>query len=234
MNKPDIKRIDKQFQAEVSTLGKGMFAVRVTTEGIDRDAEVVVPDGMDASNWLKGGSILWNHNADRPVAKPLTIHRDKGGWVSVGEFAKRPDDYQGDFFPDFARAMVEQGIVRSASVGVLPKPGGRRFATKGDKSQYGEGVQTVISKWELIEWSFVPVPSNPEAIVQAVGKSGVSTESVRKWLDIDIDDAPPVTEPIRKRRVCIVVPAPRRPTKQTDYQSIIRKEIARARGTLRV
>ena len=61
------------------------------------------------------------------------------------------------------------GINPGVSIGFIPIES--RNATKGDRAKYGDGVQTVHSKWKLLELSIAPVQANQEAVVVAVGKA---------------------------------------------------------------
>lgn len=153
------------------------FKARITTECLDRDEEVMIPQGMDASEFEKSGAIFWNHNYDLPIAKAGRLVRGTDCVDAYAEFAKRPDDYQGEFFPDFARAMVQQGVVKGVSIGFVPLEG--RNPTKKDHDEYGEKVRRIWSKWKLLEWSIAPVQSNPEAVVtEAIAKGLIQGSSV--------------------------------------------------------
>lgn len=154
----------------------GRFKAVINTDDIDRDSEVVLPQGMDATEFEKSGAIFWAHNYNLPVAKPYgKMVRQTKGWEAGAEFAKRPDDYKGEFFPDFAKAMVSQGIVRGVSIGFIPTE--VRNPTKKDIEVYGDGVKRIISKWRLLEWSIAPVQSNPNAFVtEAIAKGFALTD----------------------------------------------------------
>ncbi len=167
----------KTIPMELMSDGSGhRFKARITTDTLDRDGEVMIPQGMDESEFNKSGAIFWNHNYDLPVAKPVgKMMRTKGYVDSEAEFAKRPDDYQGDFFPDFARAMVQQGIVKGVSVGFIPLES--RAPSKKDLEDYGDNVRRVHSKFRLLEWSIAPVQCNPDAMIQQAISKGIINDS---------------------------------------------------------
>lgn len=156
------------------------FTARITTDGVDRDREVLLPAGCDATDFEKCGAIFWNHNYDQPIGVASKLSRGDRWIDGRGSFLKRPDDWEGDFFPDFARAFVRQmkaaGRSCGVSVGFVPKEA--RVPTRDDKAMYGEDVRRVISKWKLLEWSIAPVQANPQAMVQSIGKS-LSPECVK-------------------------------------------------------
>lgn len=147
------------------------FKARITTDALDRDGEVMIPQGMIGTEFEKNGTIFWNHNYDLPIAAALgKLVRGDREWVSEGRFAERPSDYVGEFYPDYVRALVSQRIVRGVSVGFIPIES--RKPTEKDFEIYGRGVKRVHSKWKMLEWSFAPIQSNVEAMVLDAIKKG--------------------------------------------------------------
>lgn len=147
------------------------FKARITTDALDRDGEVLIPQGMVGTDFEKNGAIFWNHNYDLPVASAFgKLVRGERDWVSEGRFAARPADYVGEFYPDYVRALVVQRIVRGTSVGFIPIES--RRPTDKDFATYGQGVKRVHNKWRLLEWSFAPIQSNVEAMVLDAIKKG--------------------------------------------------------------
>lgn len=173
---PDDAAIEiKVMPMEMVSSDGHRFKARITTDSLDRDGEVMQPLGMDSSEFDKSGAIFWNHDYDKPVAKPAgKMVRTKGYVDCEAEFAKRPDDYQGDFFPDFARAMVQQGIVKGVSVGFIPIEA--RSPSKKDVETWGDDVRRVHSKFRLLEWSIAPVQCNPDAVIQMAISKGIINE----------------------------------------------------------
>lgn len=224
--------IRKTLTAETSA-AKGTFTATISTDSIDRDGEVLVPQGMNSTEFDRNPVVFWNHNYDMPVGRAVSMSRTDRSVVATASFARRPDDFVGEFFPDFARALVEQGVVKGVSVGFQPLPDGVRKATAADRERYGEGVERVFSKWKLLEFSLAPLPANQDALVSAVGKScrscGIAESKAMEWLGI---------EPPRKaRRGTVVVvqdfPQPKRgPDVEAMAADAVSKAIARRRGRL--
>lgn len=176
----------KTFTMEPSTDGDPFaFKARITTDTVDRDFEVLVPQGCDSSEFEKSGTVFWNHNYNMPVAKAngKLVRGDR--WIdSSAKFAFRPADYQGEFFPDFARAMVNQGIVKGVSVGFMPIES--RKPTQKDFETYGKNVGRVTNMWKLLEWSIAPLQCNPDALIRdAVGKGIITADAAKSMFDID-------------------------------------------------
>lgn len=155
----------------------------ITTETIDRDGEVLISQGMDASEYEKNPVVFYNHDYAQPIGKITDIRRAQGKIDASIEFAQRPDDFKGSYFPEFVESLVDQGIVKGISVGFVPLPGGVRKASTKDREDYGEHVRQVYSKWKLLEVSVAPLPANATALVSAVRKGVVRLEDAERWLD---------------------------------------------------
>ena len=157
----------------------------ISTETIDRDGEVLVAQGMDASEFEKNPVVFYNHDYAQPIGKITDIRRSSEKIDATIEFAQRPDDFVGSYFPEFVESLVDQGIVKGISVGFVPQPGGVRKASQKDREDYGESVRQVYSKWKLLEVSVAPLPANGEALVSAVRKGLVDPGDAAMWLDFE-------------------------------------------------
>lgn len=218
----------KTLDAKFIPTARG-FTATITTASLDRDNEVVIPQGMDSTEFETNPVLFWNHNYDQPVGKCVSLKREPNGIVGDFVFAKRPEGYAGEYFPEFVASLVGQGIVRGVSIGYTSAEGGTRRATPEDRKRYGDTVQTVFSKWKLLEVSVAPLQANPDALVTAISKGAVSVSGAKRWLGF--------TPPAERHRIEIVLPSasPARNAKAApiDYLGIARRELARARGSLR-
>lgn len=173
----------KTLEAMVSKSDGVKVDATITTETIDRDGEVLISQGMDASEYEKNPVVFYNHDYAQPIGKITDIRRSQGKIDASIEFAQRPDDFTGSYFPEFVESLVDQGIVKGISVGFVPLPGGVRKASTKDREDYGEHVRQVYSKWKLLEVSVAPLPANATALVSAVRKGVVRLEDAERWLD---------------------------------------------------
>lgn len=215
----------KALAAEVSTTAKGFTAV-ITAETLDRDGEVLIPQGMNSREFDQNPVLFWNHDYAKPVGKCVGLKRGDRSIVGEFTFAKKPEGYVGEFFPEVAAALVGQGIVNAVSVGYVPESGGIRRATDVDRKKYGDEVQTVFSRWKLLEVSLAPLQANPEALITAVKKGLVSSVAAKQFFGV---------EPPKRTIVTIDIPAPRSTARKSapiDFSEIVRREIARSRGSI--
>lgn len=135
---------DSLKNVEAKTIkGSGTFKVVATTSTIDRDGESILVEGWDFANYLKNPIILACHNYwdMKAIIGATTNIKIEGQSVVVeGVFA---DTEEGQY----ARKLYDDGMLNTVSVGFIIK----------------ERMANVITKAELLEISFVPVPANPEA-----------------------------------------------------------------------
>ena len=124
-----------------------------------RDGMVVEPSGMDFSGYGKNPVVLYAHDltgrtqaAGLPIGRTRRLVRTAEGRVRA-EFEFLP----GDAFADRVRNAWRRGFLRGASMGW------RAIESRPS----GGGV--VITKSELLEWSIVAVPADPDALRDAYG-----------------------------------------------------------------
>jgi HK97 family phage prohead protease len=217
----------KALSAQIAPSASGFSAV-ITSETIDRDGEVLIPSGMNSKEFERNPTLFWNHDYAEPVGKAVgQLKRKEREIVADFVFAKRPDGYAGEFFPEVAAALVGQGIVSGVSVGYVPEEGGVRMATDIDRKKYGGSVSRIFSRWKLLEVSLAPLQANPEALITAVKKGLCSPVGAKRWFGIDVP-----------KRIVVTVDVPARSTaakpKPIDVDAIVRREIARAKGAVRL
>lgn len=140
---------------------------KVTTRAMDRDFEVVDPAGIDLEQYRLNPIVLFGHDQDRPVGKALWIKPDSDGVVAKTQYISRPENYQGEWLPDFVFSMVQADVLKGKSIGFLPLE--VRDPTEEEITQYPE-LRAVITRSLLLEYSVVSVPSNPAALVESIGK----------------------------------------------------------------
>jgi HK97 family phage prohead protease len=128
----------------------------ITTGAVDRDNDTINVDGWDLKSYLKNPVVLFAHRSDLPpVAKATSVVKTAGALRATTEFLPA------GIYPlaDQVYEMVKRGFLRATSVGFRPKR---------DKYSWNEergGID--FEEQELLEFSVVPVPSNPEALLSA-------------------------------------------------------------------
>lgn len=209
------------------------FTARMTTDSMDRQDEVVIPQGGDISEFTRSGILSWNHDYSCPIGFPnkaARITRTDNAIEMGAIFLKRPDDYVGEFFPDFARAFVTQaraaGINPGVSIGFIPIES--RRPTKADLSRWGPSLQAVHSKWKLLELAIAPVQANQDAVVTAVGK-GLIQRAVAKAVGIEVQDVVVDPPPRRVEELVMVVRSRPQPV---DAKRLVRNALLKEFGRI--
>ncbi len=162
-----IKFLDAKMESDGD-----IFRAVISSASMDRDFEALLPDGCDASEFLKTGTVFWNHDYAQPIGKAFSVKRRGDELVSDFKFAQRPDDFDDEFFPAYVESLVRQGVVKGVSVGFAPVE--TRMPTPKDSQRYGPDLQRVTSKWKLYEWSIAPLQCNVDAVVEGVAKGKLS------------------------------------------------------------
>tara|TARA_Y100001938_G_scaffold142086_1_gene212794 strand:- start:1912 stop:3279 length:1368 start_codon:yes stop_codon:yes gene_type:complete len=145
---------------------------RISTTSVDRDGDVVLPSGLKLQDYRKNPVVLLNHdNGSLPVGKALSVKREADAVIAKIKFAERPAEHPitAEWVPDTILSLFKQGVLRAFSVGFMPLD--MRGATDKDRKRYGDDVRRVITSWNLMEFSVVPVPANQDALAMEVSKS---------------------------------------------------------------
>jgi HK97 family phage prohead protease len=158
-----------------------VFRFTVSTNAVDRDRDTVSPDGFDLDNYKTNPVVLFAHQSDRPpIGRAPDIGTEKGVLKASVEFMNNDIDTSG--FSDMMYRMVKNGFIKATSVGFLPIE--FDMADNNDEKRAG-GMD--FTKQELLEFSIVPVPSNPEALIEARSK-GIDTEPLQGWFEEALED----------------------------------------------
>jgi len=142
----------------------------ISTDTVDRSGDSIAADGWELDNYRKNPVILWAHNySQAPVAKSLSETISAGKLMSKAQFA--PRDLSD--FGYMVGQMYSKGFMNAVSVGFR----GLEWSFSTDKSRpYGID----FTSQELMEYSTVPVPCNPDALM-AAKSVGVDTNPMLKW-----------------------------------------------------
>lgn len=214
--------IRKQYSAKMSlTDGERAVIARISTKAVDRDGEVLIPQGCDATDFEKSPTVFYNHDYAMPVGRCDGIRRHADHIEAKTRFADRPDGHEGEWMPDTVFSLLQQGIINGFSVGFLPIEG--RHPCKKDREQLGSRVRYVYSKWKMLEYSVAPLPANQDALVLAVGKGIVSTKTAQQLF-------PDIKLPAIPRRRTVFLIESTKPAESVAEK--VRQSVLRSKGVL--
>ena len=132
-------------------IGDNAYSVTIFANEMARDGIGIEPDSIDFSNYEKNPVVLYAHDfmgrtesGGLPIGRTLKLVRTADGQIRADfEFL------EGDPFAARVRNAWDRGFLRGASIGWRTEPTGR------------------APKSELIEWSIVAVPADPDALRDA-------------------------------------------------------------------
>jgi len=133
------------------TIGDIYYAT-ITTNDLDRQGEIVDPDGIDFTNFMVNGVVLYGHSytgeESIPVARVTSLALIHDGDHKKLDAGWRFQDYDVSPRISAVRKSWERGFLNTVSIGFLER----------------ERDGNTITKSELLEFSIVPIPANPQAL----------------------------------------------------------------------
>ncbi len=157
--KPGVKEMVRVYctgTPQTVTVGKEEKpGVLITTPDQDRMGEVVDPKGVELTHYLNNPVILWAHNYNEPpIGSSESIKVTEAGIVAVPRWASTQRAQE-------IKTLYDEGHMRAWSIGFIPKEW-------VDGNGEGGAAYRTYTKWELLEFSAVPVPANPHALSERI------------------------------------------------------------------
>lgn len=148
------KELKEFMSAAKAAEDTGNFEVVISTADLDRQGEAIDQNGWELDFYKTNPIVLWAHDYySLPIGITDEIKVENGQLIARGRFAPE----SANPFAQQVRRLYDLKIVRATSVGFIVK----------------EAEGNRITKAELLEFSFVPVPANPFALslskAQALG-----------------------------------------------------------------
>lgn len=163
----------------------------VSTISTDRDNDVILPKGIDFSDFEKNPVVLYGHNYGDggwlgggypvlPIGKDIEIVADGFGLLAKQKYANHQ-------LADDIWNMHKDGFPLASSIGFIPlETVGRKDKKWGEtvemiKSEYDydipENTERIYTKVYLLEHSDVAVPANQDALMLAINNGSVTLKS---------------------------------------------------------
>ena len=155
----------------------------IAANEVSRNGDELNLRGVSFKNYRKNPVILWAHDSYQgiPIAKTVKIGHDEQGRIAA--------DFQFNSEDEFA-ARVENawngGFIRAASIRFMP--------TKVVEvlNEAGEVERVRIEESDLLEWSLVPIPADPDSVRAAARALNLPEEIFR---GLEPEPEPP-TDPV--------------------------------------
>lgn len=151
----------KEYVGETTAVADERAVIAtIATADLDRDNEVILPKGIDLRNYQRNPVVMWAHDyQDLPIGKCLWIKPspDGRGLVAKVQFARHE-------FAEDVYQCYKGGFLSGFSVGLRPVDAGRPTRDEIEGNAILGKASAVVRKAELLEFSAVPIPANPEAL----------------------------------------------------------------------
>ncbi len=151
----------KLFPVEIKEIredGSG-GRIRITTSSTDRDGDIIESSGAVIENYMKSPTVQWAHNYRDPwaiIGKTIALELAEN-YIDA-EFELRPSANEADP-QNVIRLLWNGGWVNAASIGFRPIE--FEEIPRDDDTDW---PAYRFTKWELVEWSLVPVGANQDAL----------------------------------------------------------------------
>ena len=153
---------------EVKKVGERQYEFTASTSTQDRDGEVINATGWDLRNFKKNPVIMYGHDyRSLPIGKASRVWLHNGTLKNTVEFPPE-GTYE---FADIVERLVDTGYLKTESVGFIPK--------KWEDGDGEKAPRRTYTKQELLEISIVPIPSNPDALRNAVEEGIITTKQFK-------------------------------------------------------
>ena len=146
----------------------------ISSQDVDRDKDTLAVTGWKLDSFKRNPVVPFAHDySSLPVARALDVIAEKNTLVSTAVFASK-EVYP---FADTVYQMLIGGFLNAVSVGFRP--------LKHEMNKDRGGVDFL--EQELLEYSVVPVPANPEALVEA-RSMGIDLGPLQEWAEEVLDE----------------------------------------------
>lgn len=150
------------------------MSFRISDETQDRDKDVISLKGWVLDNYRNNPVMLWAHDRSQlPVGKSLAVYADDRALYSLDQFT---EDHE---LGCSVKKLYKGGYLSAVSVG---------FLVLEAKARADGGFN--ILRQELLEHSAVPIPSNPNALVEARAAGGIEMKALTNWAESVIASLP--------------------------------------------
>ena len=165
--------------------GSGHRMVIAANE-LSRNGDDLNLRGISFKDYRKNPVVLWAHSiySGIPIAKTLKIGHDDQGRI-VADFEFNSDDE----FASRVENAWNGGFIRAASIHYIPTK------VVEVRNEAGSVERLRVEESELLEWSLVPVPADPDS-VRAAARALNLPEEIFRGLEPEPEESEPLPDPV--------------------------------------
>lgn len=151
----------------------------LSDETVDRDGDIMIQAGADLENFRKNPvSILFHDSRQFPIGNFIDLSVDAYSKELKGDLLFVDDRVDTSGQSERAFRFAKSRIMRAGSIGFQGKE--VKFPTTEERKLLGmKDYGVIFLKWELYEFSLCPVPSNPNALSDALRKGVLKAEDLQ-------------------------------------------------------
>ncbi len=175
----EIRRSEKAVVATISTRAR------------DRHGDIIDPAGVALARFRKNPVVLYAHDyGGLPVARSLweRVRLGENGSGETPELIAKPQFHLTTELSREVWALVEKGVLSAWSVGFIPeawepiRPSPERAEGANSAPSEAGAVGFRVTKWDLLEYSCVPVPANFQALTHELKQRRITAPALVKSL----------------------------------------------------
>lgn len=153
----ETQEVDVTARTEISV---------ITTNSIDADREVINPQGIVTTRFLANPVVLYCHDYHSlPIGKCQWLKPVENGIKAKSWYPPRPKDFPDAWFSDTCLALIQAEVCKGKSIGFVELKSHVPTQQEIDARPELVDCKRIIDQWELLEYSVVAVPNNPDAVL---------------------------------------------------------------------
>lgn len=183
-----MNRIVRAFEARIDTdRADRTITATINTDAVDRYRTVILPEGGQLDAYRKNPVVLYNHDLDQVIGRNLWVKTQKRKMLAKTQFIPEGRDE----LADKVFMLYDLGYLNAWSISFDPVEASSPTPEEIRKRPDLATCNRIYRKWDLLEYSCVTVPGNPEAVREAF-RRGLALPG---WTAPDEDDAEPTPAP---------------------------------------
>lgn len=171
------KKANIEFAIKAEEMEERTVRFTISKEVVDRDGDIIRADGIDLTNFNKNPVFLLCHDShDLPVGKVKKVWVE-GKSVKADVYFPKLEELASDPALASEKAKLSDFVFHCYKTGMLNAVSIRFLPLEYEETKTGYDV----IKWELLEFSAVPVPANQDSIAEAVKSFGLDESVVKDF-----------------------------------------------------
>lgn len=161
MQQKKLQFISKAVQ-KTEIDGKDAYRFIISSEGIDRYGDIVRMNGAMLDNFRNNPIVLYNHNSSTyPIGRAHNLVVTDNNLQADVVFHELTAESK------LVKQLVHEGYLKATSIGFMPLEYQEVTPTDEQKINLPKNSKiTEYKRWELLEFSIVNIPANPEAVME--------------------------------------------------------------------